>query len=102
MIKWYVIAALTLGLASTAEAQDIVVAPARAATIPEAIPQHIAATVTAQVIDVYDGDTLTVELDGDRERVRLIGIDAPEVKGNVHGPRARARGWVIPREPCRR
>ena len=44
------------------------------------------AAITAQVVDVYDGDTLTVELDGTRERVRLIGIDAPEVKDNRHGP----------------
>ena len=28
---------------------------------------------------VYDGDTLTLE---DRTRVRLLGIDAPEIKGN--------------------
>ena len=38
----------------------------------------------AEVIDVYDGDTLTVELDGVRERVRLIGIDAPEIRGPAH------------------
>jgi micrococcal nuclease len=32
----------------------------------------------AVVTDVVDGDTLTVELAGRRERVRLIGIDTPE------------------------
>ena len=42
--------------------------------------------ITAHVVNVYDGDTLTVVLDGARERVRLIGIDAPEVKSNSHGP----------------
>ncbi len=44
------------------------------------------AAITAQVVDVYDGDTFTVELNGVRERVRLIGIDAPELKDNPHGP----------------
>jgi micrococcal nuclease len=38
------------------------------------------------VIKVYDGDTFTVELsDGTVEKVRLIGIDAPELRDNVHG-----------------
>lgn len=31
------------------------------------------------VIGVADGDTITVEIDGDRERVRYVGVDAPEV-----------------------
>ncbi len=29
---------------------------------------------------MIDGDTITVEIDGDVERVRLIGIDTPETK----------------------
>jgi micrococcal nuclease len=33
---------------------------------------------TAQVIRVVDGDTILVRLDGQRERVRYIGIDTPE------------------------
>lgn len=42
--------------------------------------------IAARVVDVYDGDTLTVEFaDGERERVRLIGIDAPEIRDNPHG-----------------
>lgn len=32
----------------------------------------------AVVVDVVDGDTIEVSLDGDRERVRLVGINAPE------------------------
>lgn len=41
----------------------------------------------ADVISVYDGDTITVEFEfGNEARVRLIGIDAPEMAGNVHGP----------------
>ena len=42
-------------------------------------------TLRGAVVDVYDGDTLTVELtDGTRERVRLIGIDAPELRNNPY------------------
>jgi micrococcal nuclease len=47
----------------------------------------------ARVVDVYDGDTCTVDIDlGLRtwihaEKVRLVRIDAPEVKGA-----SRARG----------
>lgn len=32
----------------------------------------------AEVVRVVDGDTIIVEIDGDEERVRYIGIDAPE------------------------
>lgn len=50
----------------------------------------------ARVVKVVDGDTLEVELDTGRERVRLLGIDTPET---VHptkpvecfGPEASAR-----------
>ena len=37
------------------------------------------AATQARVTRVVDGDTITITLDGRRERVRLIGIDAPEV-----------------------
>jgi len=33
------------------------------------------------VLSVADGDTITVDIAGNRERIRLIGIDAPEVAG---------------------
>lgn len=33
----------------------------------------------AAVVRVADGDTITVELNGRQERVRYIGVDAPEV-----------------------
>ena len=33
---------------------------------------------TATVVEVVDGDTLVVDLDGHEEHVRLIGIDTPE------------------------
>lgn len=34
---------------------------------------------TVDVVRVIDGDTLSVERDGAEERVRILGIDAPEV-----------------------
>ncbi len=36
----------------------------------------------AFVTRVIDGDTIEVELDGETEKVRLLGIDAPEVSSN--------------------
>jgi endonuclease YncB( thermonuclease family) len=33
----------------------------------------------ATVVEVNDGDTVTVSFDHKRERIRLIGIDAPEL-----------------------
>ena len=41
------------------------------------------ATPPAVVVNVVDGDTLDVEVDGARERVRLILIDTPEVTGQA-------------------
>lgn len=39
-------------------------------------------TETAPVVHVIDGDTLIIERAGQDERVRLLGIDAPEVAHN--------------------
>ncbi|MEZ5373880.1 MAG: lamin tail domain-containing protein [Microthrixaceae bacterium] len=44
----------------------------------------------ATVIEVTDGDTLRVRVDGAEERVRLIGIDTPE-RGECLADRARQR-----------
>jgi len=51
-----------------------------------------AAAQTAQVVGVHDGDTITVRLDGHTEKVRLVGIDSPE----LHDERAayRAAGYA--------
>jgi endonuclease YncB( thermonuclease family) len=43
----------------------------------EAIPGH-GRGVVATVLSVVDGDTVELELGGQRERVRLLGIDTPE------------------------
>lgn len=40
---------------------------------------------TGTVVRVVDGDTILVEVDGARERVRYIGLDAPEVANAENG-----------------
>ena len=35
--------------------------------------------VSARVLSVHDGDTITVQFEDRKEKVRLIGIDAPEI-----------------------
>jgi endonuclease YncB( thermonuclease family) len=44
--------------------------------------------VEAVVVEVIDGDTISVTVDGVAEKVRLIGIDAPEM-ASCGGPEAR-------------
>jgi len=52
-----------------------------------AIVSLIEARESAEVVEVYDGDTITVKFEfGNQARVRLIGMDAPEMASNVHGP----------------
>jgi micrococcal nuclease len=41
-------------------------------------PPGAAVEANASVIHVTDGDTITVDLDGRTETIRLIGIDTPE------------------------
>lgn len=53
-------------------------------------------TVNATVVEVVDGDTLTVRLPGgDRETLRLLGVDTPE----VHSPPAPSEWEGIPNTP---
>lgn len=51
-----------------------------------------AGVIRAMVIGVVDGDTVDVEINGRQERVRLIGVDTPEVHGQKepYGPEASA------------
>jgi micrococcal nuclease len=42
-----------------------------------------------RVIKAHDGDTVGVILNGRKEKVRLIGIDAPEIKQRPWGTKAR-------------
>lgn len=46
-------------------------------------PPQVAGTVSPgyyRVIKVEDGDTITVDMDGNEERVRFIGVDTPETQ----------------------
>ncbi len=43
----------------------------------------------AKVVRVNDGDTITVKIDGRREKIRLIGIDAPELGQQPWGEMAK-------------
>ena len=45
----------------------------------------LAQTGPAQVDRVIDGDTISVRLDGDRDTVRLTGVDTPETKHPTRG-----------------
>lgn len=54
----------------------------------------------ARVVEVVDGDTIVVAIDGREERVRLIGIDTPETKHptkpvECFGPEASAFAAVL-------
>jgi len=43
----------------------------------------------ARVVKVYDGDTVSIVIKGRKEKIRLIGIDAPEIKQKPWGTRAK-------------
>lgn len=45
--------------------------------------------VYVRVIKAHDGDTIGVILNGRKEKVRLIGIDSPEIKQRPWGTKAR-------------
>lgn len=47
-------------------------------------------TPSVKVLEVHDGDTISVLLNGKREKVRLIGIDAPELDQRPWGNKAKA------------
>jgi micrococcal nuclease len=55
----------------------IIVAAVTACT-PAAVTTSTAPGIPAHVVDVQDGDSLVVEIEGTEERVRLIGVNAPE------------------------
>lgn len=48
----------------------------------------LAAALTGVITKVADGDTVTIQADGKTEKVRLIGIDAPESAQRPWGPKA--------------
>lgn len=50
-------------------------APSRAAT---AQPEPTSRSLTGKVVNVADGDTLSIRADGAEHRIRLHGVDCPE------------------------
>lgn len=46
-----------------------------------------AAEYYPKFIQAYDGDTLTLEIDGRRDHLRLAGVDSPEIKGKCQAER---------------
>jgi len=46
------------------------------------LAERSARTLPAEVISITDGDTIVIRLQGHKEKVRLIGIDAPECRSN--------------------
>lgn len=54
----------------------------------------------AYVVGVYDGDTITVDIDLGfgvclrKQKLRLIGINAPEVRGEQREQGLRTRDWL--------
>jgi micrococcal nuclease len=48
-------------------------------------PGHAAEAFTAVVVRVVDGDTIAVRAGGRVEKVRYIGIDAPETRHPIRG-----------------
>lgn len=49
---------------------------------------------SASIIHVIDGDTVIVRVEGKKEKVRLIGIDAPEVRHNDKAGRDSRRSGI--------
>lgn len=64
--------------------------PSPTATAPEPSPTAARKKQLAQVINIVDGDTIRVLIDGAEYPVRYIGIDTPEVQHNEwYGAEAR-------------
>ena len=47
--------------------------------VPIPVTVETKTTISAKVLYVIDGDTVDVAIDGKKQRVRLLGIDAPEM-----------------------
>lgn len=56
---------------------------------------------TGYVVSVYDGDTITVNIDlgfniiMKNQKIRLNGIDAPELKGVEKIPGQASKNWLV-------
>ena len=64
----------------------------RLATVPPTTAMPGPLEANAVVDYVVDGDTIDVIIDGEEERVRLTGIDTPEIAHNASGNRPATTG----------
>lgn len=58
----------------------------------DAVPSGVPGTERGTVERVVDGDTITVRLNGATERVRYVGVDAPELARPSEGREAECGG----------
>jgi len=79
----------TIDSTSMPAAQPVHQASSPAPQIASALPPGVVGE-RGVVVEVIDGDTVTVQLDGQRAVVRLIGIDAPESRGPYTEPECHA------------
>lgn len=66
----------------------VLVAACSTGAVPTTSTVPRAADQMASLVRVEDGDSLLVEIDGVEERVRLLGVDAPE-RGECHAERSK-------------
>ena len=99
----YFFAALFITHGAVALHGSVVPAAAQAAATVEASVMASASHLyhyRAAVTEVYDGDTLTVDIDLGLgvwlrgQKIRLFGIDAPELKGETKEAGQAARDWL--------
>jgi len=76
MLGVLALSALGCGLLNPTTPPPATTLPPTAA--PSPTPEDPAAGQTARVVTVIDGDTIDVLIDGERYRVRYIGINTPE------------------------
>ena len=75
------LAVLALVLVTSACGEAVLPTPAPTATFrPADMPTPAFEQVAAEVVEVVDGDTINVEIDGTVYAVRYIGIDCPETR----------------------
>lgn len=67
------------------------ISPVQATPEPSFVPSPATRGQVAVVVDVIDGDTIRVRLDGQTFRVRYIGIDTPELERE-----AEPAEWMAP------
>lgn len=86
---------------ATTETATSQASPSPSPAAPPASPSPARGQVLrGQVVYVSDGDTIGVRLDGVVQRIRLVGIDAPETKDPdapvaCYGPQASARAHAL-------